>query len=259
MPSSGDFFTLKKAYDADGFVVIRGYLSPDEVREISHKADSAMSDFKYHPKAVGIRKNLDKDDSWFEQYFEHGPQVPLIAGLMNDKPTPASAAFFDKPVGSSIEISQHIDGNGMYDGATLWIALDVADRGNGCLCYVKGSHRQSWSKDALAALNEDSDGAVVVESEPGDAIVHSSRTVHWSRKSTCTTRSRRAMSFFYWTTSCLADRKSWPGQKVSPEALASELRDLDLGAGEAALVALHRDWAAKPYSWRCSVRTLVSS
>lgn len=241
-----DFFALKNAYDADGFVVIPGFLSPDEVRELSERTDAAMSDFRYHPKFVGVRKDVDKADPWFAQYFRHGAHVPLIAGLMNDRPTPSSAAFFDKPAGSSVEISQHVDGFGKLDGTTLWIALDTADRGNGCLCYLKGSHRQSWSKDALAAVSEDSEGAVAVEAEPGDAIIHSARTVHWSRKSTCTARRRRAVSFFYWASSCLENMKSWPGQALSEETLAADFGQLNLEAGVAALRTLDRDWAAWP-------------
>jgi hypothetical protein len=259
MPSLNgvDFFEVKKAYDDDGFVVLRGFLSSDEVRELGERTDALMSNFQENPdsKFKGVRKNLDKASPWFEEYFHHGAQLGLVAGLMNDKPAPSSAAFFDKPAGSSVEISQHIDGLGEFDGATIWMALDVADRGNGCLYYVKGSHRRSWSGEELAALNEDSDGAVAAEVQPGDVIIHSARTVHWSRKSTCTTRRRRAVSWFYWTSSCLegrttwpgqqtketlnakVDKKTWSGQKVTKEALNAKLGKLGLNVTEETLNA----------------------
>jgi phytanoyl-CoA hydroxylase len=253
MPSLNgmDFLELKKTYDEDGFVVIPGYLSEEEVKELREKTEALMSDFQFGAKFNGVRKNLDKTDPWFGEYFHTGAQVPLIAGLMNDKPEPSSAAFFDKPAGSSVEISQHVDGLGTFDGATIWIALDPADCGNGCLNYVKGSHKQTWDGNSLSALNENSDGAIAVEAKPGDAIIHSAKVVHWSRKSSCTTRRRRAISMFYWTTSCLENKESWPGQNKAPQQLAASDLPLktdafDLQAGENTLRNLNREWASKP-------------
>merc|ERR1712137_628974 len=153
---------------------------------------ATMTDWRPGSQWAGVQKNVDKIDPWFEERYHRGAHVPLLAGLIQDKPVCGSVAFFDKPLGSSIEISQHIDGPSGETGATIWVALDTADRDNGCLCYVKGSHLRSWSADELKALDEDSDGAFVFEAAPGDAIIHSARVVHWSRKSTSTTRRRSA-------------------------------------------------------------------
>jgi len=196
----------------DGFVVLRGFFSQEEVNELSTRAGATMTDWRPGSQWAGVQKNVDKIDPWFEERYHRGAHVPLLAGLIQDKPVCSSVAFFDKPPGSSVEISQHVDGPSGETGATIWAALDTADRGNGCLCYVKGSHLRSWSADELKALGEDSDGAFVFEAAPGDAIIHSARVVHWSRKSTCTTRRRRAVSCFYWTATCLEGRESWPGK-----------------------------------------------
>lgn len=242
MPCIDDIDALKAAYDADGFVVLRGFLSAQEVQELSDRTDAVMAGFEFHPSYPGVRKELQKVDAWFKQQFEDGAHVPLVAKLIEDEPAPASAAFFDKPVGSSVEISQHVDGQGSKDGATLWIALDAADRSNGCLCYVRGSHRSRHDAEALRGFSEDSEGAVAIEAAPGDAVVHSARVVHWSRKSACTSRRRRAVSYFYWAAACLG-RAAEP---ATPEALAAELGPLDVAAGAVALEGLERDWATWP-------------
>merc|ERR1719181_944107 len=103
-----------------------------------------------------VRKDLQNVSEWFKVQLEAGPHVPLIAAMILDKPTPASAAFFNKPAGDSREVPPHVDGLGQFDGATIWIALDAADRNNGCLCYVKGSHLKSHKQDELAAFDENS-------------------------------------------------------------------------------------------------------
>lgn len=246
MPPLLDLPALKEAYDRDGFVIIRQYLSVRDVSLLGEHADAVMKDFQYLSSFKGVRKDLNRADNWFKESLESGSHLSLIAALILDKPTAASAAFFDKPIGESGEISQHVDGLGKQDGATIWIALDRADNMNGCLCYVKGSHNKEHSSASLAGFNEESEGAVCIEAQPGDAIIHSARTVHWSRKSSCSDRRRRAVSYFYWSTTTLGG--DWPDKQQPKEQQASGAipKDFDIFKGEAALRALDRDWAKQP-------------
>lgn len=140
---------------------------------------------------------------------------------------------------------QHVDGMGKQDGATMWIALDPSDLANGCLCYVKGSHRDVHSATALASFSEDSEGATCIPAQPGDAIIHSSRTVHWSRKSCSSDRRRRAVSYFYWATSTLGE--DFPGKPHAKQELEVDIagKSVDVQKGVMALKALDRDWAKK--------------
>merc|ERR1712217_324923 len=98
----------------------------------------------------------------------------------------------------------------------------------------------------ISGFNESSEGAVCIEVEAGDAIIHSARTIHWSRAS-ATDRKRRAVSFFYWATSTLGDK--WPGKpemSALPSDFDSKMQQLDLAVGVAALKALDRGWATHP-------------
>ncbi len=83
----------------------------------------------------------------------------------------------------------------------MWIALDRADRGNGCLHYAKGTHRRNLpARVGLPGFSAESEEAVAVEVEPGDATIHSSLTVHWSEANR-SRRSRQAITYFYWAAS----------------------------------------------------------
>ena len=80
--------------------------------------------------------------------------------------------------------------------------IDRADRENGCLFYVKGTHRQDLpSVVGLEGFSAGSEEAVAVEVEPGDATIHSSRTVHWPEANR-SERPRQAIRYFYWAASC---------------------------------------------------------
>ena len=80
-------------------------------------------------------------------------------------------------------------------GATIWIALDRADEENGCLRYVRGTHKLELPNKMGLDFDADSEGAIAVEVSPGDAAIHSALTVHWSEPNR-SDRSRRAISYF---------------------------------------------------------------
>merc|ERR1711879_147032 len=80
--------------------------------------------------------------------------------------------------------------------------------------------------------------------QPGDAIIHSARTVHWSRKSESFSLRRRAVSYFYWKTSTLQDN----AQAKMAQALKKShvAMDIDVAKAVAALASLDRPWATSP-------------
>jgi phytanoyl-CoA hydroxylase len=166
----------------------------------------------------GVVKNLNKIDPWFEDQLERGKQTELIAALLEQELEPASAAWFDRIPGESSGIKPHVDAlSDRREGATLWIALERADRENGCLHYLKGSHRRKLpSQESLEQLLSDSESEVVaVEAEPGDAILHSSSTVHWSGANR-SQRSRKAISYFYWVAASRRRRPQRSSRRSKP-------------------------------------------
>ena len=193
---------IKRCYERDGFVILRGYASPADVQELGCHAEAtvrAASEQAGEPPS-NIRKNLQAKSQWMAAQLTAGAHVPLMKALIGDELEPATAAWFDRPPGSKAGVEPHIDGGGRGTGAvgaTIWIALDAADQGNGCLHYGSGSHRLQHPDGIFLADFDTETNAVAVEVEPGDAAIHSALTAHWSGPNP-TQRPRRAVSFFYW-------------------------------------------------------------
>jgi len=197
-----DIVQIEQDFREDGFTVVRGYLSPAELIELRTRTDRFMEAARARKQYAGTLKNLNKDDPWFQNQLDCGRHVALLEQLLDARLEPATAAWFDRIPGEAAGIEPHFDAIGHgRPGATIWIALDPADQENGCLYYVKGSHRAaSPGKVEQASLSPDAPGVAAVEVAPGDAVIHSSLTVHWSGPNR-TSRSRRAVSYFYWAAS----------------------------------------------------------
>ncbi len=193
---------LKRDFDRDGYVVVRGFLSREELEELRIRAEGCLGEARRSEEYPGVVKNLNRIDPWFEDQLQRGKQAELISALLEDDLEPASAGCFERIPGETSGIKPHIDAIGhRRKGATVWIALDRADRENGCLFYVRGTHRQDLpSVVGLEGFSAESEEAVAVEVEPGDATIHNSRTVHWSEANR-SQRPRQAITYFYWAAS----------------------------------------------------------
>lgn len=195
---------LRETFSRDGCVVIPSFLNPEELAELDARTEAYLErgqhreGFAKKKAFAGTLKNLNVHDEWFDKLLREGRPADVVAHLLDDKLHPATAAFFDRLPGETSGIAPHFDALGhRRQGATLWIALDDTCKENGCLYYVKGSHKKRFeSKVGLAGFNESTEGAFAVELNPGDAAVHSALTVHWSHPNQ-TNRSRRGVSFFY--------------------------------------------------------------
>lgn len=197
---------IKRDFLRDGCVIIPGFLSREELTELQARTEHWM---RGHVGASPARtmKNLQKDDPWFAEQLKSGKQVRLIETLLDDALEPATAAFFARTPGESDGLMPHFDAIGHRRmGATIWIALDRADEGNGCLRYVKGTHKLDLPSKMGLDFDADSEGAIAVEVNPGDAAIHSALTVHWSEPNR-SDRSRRAITYFYWAASSKGNRK----------------------------------------------------
>lgn len=201
-----DVDQIKRDFLRDGCVIIPGFLSREELTELRARTEHWMREHVGASPAT-VRKGLEADDPWFAEQIASGKQVGLIETLLEDALEPATAAFFDRIPGESTAISPHFDAIGHRRmGATIWIALDRADEENGCLRYVRGTHKQELPSKLGLDFDSDSEGAIAVEVNPGDAAIHSSLTVHWSEPNR-SDRSRKAISYFYWAASSKGNGK----------------------------------------------------
>ncbi len=214
-----DITQLKTDFGRDGYVVIRNFLSADELTELTERA-VARSDslFAQRPpeKTFGrnILKGLEANDPYFQRQLLQGRHVPIIESLIDEKPQPASAAWLNKAE-TDTPLGAHIDAD---NGATIWIALDPTDENNGCLYYARGSHRKPTEKHKLSVTARDiaelnaQETAVAAVLAPGDASIHSSRTLHWSGVNP-SGRPRRAVAYFYQRRKNMGDKSRYAGKE----------------------------------------------
>ena len=195
---------VKRRYDQDGFVILRGYLDADEVAELRARAEPVARKLLAERAPSGsfsnIAKELQKHSPWFAKRLQAGRHVPLVKALIGDELVPATAAWFDRPSGCEEEVAPHIDGIGRDRnpslGATIWFALDAADTDNGCLHYGPGTHLVEHPT-GIPIPGFDTRNATAATVAAGDAVLHNALTVHWSGAN-LSQRPRRAVSFFYW-------------------------------------------------------------
>ena len=193
---------LKRDFGRDGYVVLRGFLSQEEVEELRVHTERCLREVETGDEYPGVAKGLNRIDPWFEDQLERGKQRELIAALLEVDVEPASVGWFARLPGETAGIRPHLDAVGhRRHGATAWIALDRADRENGCLYYARGTHRRNLpARVGLEGFSVESPEAVAVEVAPGDATIHNSRTVHWSEANR-SRRPRQAITYFYWAAS----------------------------------------------------------
>ena len=212
---------LRNDFDRDGFVVLRGYLDTDELREMRSYRDAYAHKVKsLDDVAVGAIKGLDQDDLWFRAYLEGGKHIPVMKHLIRDGLAPDNVTWINKT--KSVQRTlPHYDALGSYltppSGISLWIALDDIDRKNGSLHNEKGSHLRDFPNAyPLPNYDEQNENVVAVEAKAGDAVMHSAKVIHFSID-VVEERPRHAMVYAYWGGSAKIDAEA-PAQSRSAYA-----------------------------------------
>ena len=178
-------------------MILRNFVPEAQLNEICQRAEAVT---KALPNAGGmftnVTKGLEKRDDYFGDLLEKGPQVPILEMLMGKKPEPTTASFFTKDEHSE-EVHPHSDA---LQGGVIWIAIDPAGKDNGCLHFLKGSHRKEEEFAHLKAheANDLTDHPDVAEAamNPGDIVFFRPTTVHWSGPNQAGT-TRRGFNCFY--------------------------------------------------------------
>lgn len=172
---------LKADFDRDGVVIIRDFVTPETAREICARAEAATRALpRRHDPFSNVTKGLERLDGYFGELLHRGPQVPVLTTLLGQKPEATTASFFTKDENHQ-EVHPHSDA---MDGVVTWIALDETNERNGCLQFLKGSHKRQEEFRHLRAhvptdLSDHPDRFEAAMS-PGDIVIFRPTTVHWS-------------------------------------------------------------------------------
>lgn len=207
MSAHPDSNTLREDFRRDGYVVIRGFLSPSEMAELWREirryvnevvpklpSDQNFYETKGQPETLKYCKDMARHDAYFRKMFESDRFVKLAETLLGGPVIGTNLSMFNKPPRIGEETPPHQDGFYFMlepnEALTMWLALEKVDAGNGCVRYVTGSHRKPMRAHTRTKIlgfsqgmvdygtPEDKANEVAMTAEPGDLLVHHSMTIH---------------------------------------------------------------------------------
>ncbi len=215
---------LKEAFDRDGYVVIRSFYAPAEVEALNTHidwyitellpqlpSDAAFYEVKGQPETIMRLQAMADYDNHFKELYSSDRFVKLAELLLDDGVVTKNMQWFTKPARIGVETPPHQDGFYFMlepnEALTLWLALDTVNDENGCVCYVRGSHRRGMRPHRQTAVLGFSQGVTdygeadyaaeaPIHAVPGDLIAHHCMTIHRADANP-SERPRRALGFVY--------------------------------------------------------------
>lgn len=222
--------SVRASFHRDGFAVIHNFLDPSELAGLQSGLDRFLRDIAPTVDRAHVMYEDSADPASLKQadcihleptldQWRIGGRVRQLAEFLIGPVVPQQGEFFDKPPHNNRPTPPHQDG--FYFcldpniACTIWIPLDRADRDNGALSYVKGSHRLGVLPHRATAVLGFSQGlipdpatlgeSVLCEVDPGDILVHHSLTVH-SASGNTSPRHRRSIGYVYYSASAKVDQ-----------------------------------------------------
>lgn len=229
-----------RAYEAQGFVIVRGLLAPEEVESLKERARAIVTgeppkdlarlivrDVRVAKGRVtvadpelGMWKLLDPDrfDATFRAYPTTSAILDVCESLIGPDLMSFLVMMIYKPPMME-EAIHHYHQDAMYfpfgphdEVLGSWVALDRTDGDNGTLRVIPGSHRGELQKHEKpeGEVNlgvygvqgyDDHPDEVVVALEPGDGIFFHSKLLHKTAGNR-TERHRRVMTVHYASAKC---------------------------------------------------------
>jgi len=216
--------THKEEFDQNGFLVVRDFYGPQQLATLRTGLDRyiyevvpTLSDREafFHdrtrPETLKQLQHMGRDP-FFEQYRQQPAWLALAEELLGEPCTAQEPEWFNKPPGTDHATPPHQDNYYFClqpaHVVTLWLALDPVDEENGCLRYVRGSHRGGIRDHCLTNILGFSQGIadygapdrnheVAVRLAPGDLVAHHGETIHRAEPNRSAARQRRAFAMVF--------------------------------------------------------------
>ncbi|WP_309713668.1 phytanoyl-CoA dioxygenase family protein [Armatimonas sp.] len=224
---------LAEAFHRDGFVIVPGLFSPDEVEtikatfmaqnaegpveglsEIRRGGKDGYSDndpLAFYPRMMHPHKHADKPVGPLSMRYMLDPRVQeFLRLLMKEEPVAAQSMFYFKPAGAR---GQDLHQDNYYLRVApdtcyaAWTALDDVDQENGGMVAVPGSHtlpvlcptpadKTLFFTDQHVDIPEGM-AAIPVDMKAGDVFFFNGSVIHGSYTNSSKDRFRRAFICHY--------------------------------------------------------------
>lgn len=236
MQWTNDHEELLRQYNEQGFVIIREFCSAAEVRQLrDHLDDYIRNTVPDLPpmdvfcedtsdrQQIRMLPRMQEHSDRFDSLLTSGSLPDVAKAMCGTDIVPRDTAYFNKLPHIGEATPPHQDGYYFHldpcEALTLWLALDDVDEENGCVHYVRGSHRQGMRPHGRSQVlgfsqgildygtDEDLAGEVAACVSAGDLIIHDALTVHRTDPNH-SPRSRRALGFVYYSCRAQVDESA---------------------------------------------------
>ncbi|MCB1209052.1 MAG: phytanoyl-CoA dioxygenase family protein [Verrucomicrobiales bacterium] len=197
-------------YESDGVVIIRQFLTAEEVVAVRDELDRYIRDdlaerpidartLEADEKTVRNLWRLEKYNDWFKALGEREDIRALVAPLLHGEPLLCAVETFNKPARIGSGVPYHQD-NAYFcqtppDMLTVWIAIDPVTPANGPVYFIKGSNKEPVPPTQPSGVRGNSIGLAETPKMPldeqfcallaaGDASIHHCNTIHHSAPNT---------------------------------------------------------------------------
>jgi phytanoyl-CoA hydroxylase len=240
---------LRRDFERDGFVSLPSFLTPDEILEVNAETrrfiegtvPTLPAEFVYHedkddPRTLKQVQRLQEHDRYFGSMMFGSRFERLARTLLGEGVVGKNMQYFNKPASIGQPTPPHQDGYFFMlepnHALTMWLALEDVTEEQGCVRYVRGSHKRGMRPHGRSGVlgfsqhildfgtQEDREGEVAFPCEAGHLIAHHSLTVHWADGNASKDRSREALGFIYHGESAREDEAA---QAEYQRRLATEL------------------------------------
>ena len=226
---------VQAAYARDGFVVVRNFLSSDDLGELCASLEryikekvpelpdsSAFFHDRARPETLKQLQHIQDED--LTRYTHDKHWTNLAETLIGEPVHAETPEWFNKPPGIDHTTPPHQDNYYFCltpaSVTTIWVALDPATAVNGALRYVQGSHllgiRPHGSTNVLGFSQgvtdygpADAAREQLIELNPGDAVAHHGNTIHRADPNRSETSNRRAFAIVFQAQSCQRDEDAF--------------------------------------------------
>ncbi len=235
-------------FTRDGFVAIRPLLSSQDMAVLNSEVDRFIREVvpsmpethvyyenKSDQSSLKQIQKMFEFDPFFEDLMLNGAARKIAEQALQDDVVPVNMQYFNKPPGIGQATPAHQDGYYFHldpcEAATGWLALEEVDDENGCIHYIRGSHRADEFRPhgysgvlgfsqgiTNFGTQSDTDNAMSFPGHAGTFLMHHAKTVHWAGANTSQTRSRRALGFIYYAKSAKLDVAARDAYQASLDA-----------------------------------------
>ena len=218
---------VRECYSASGYVVVRGVVSGDLVREAEQHVHATIAQHPGVPFDKLHQSPLYLEDPFYLRLCRQPHLLDIAEQILGPDLALFATGYIIKSPASDMTVLWHQDGSYWplepMEVCTLWLAITESGKHNGCMRVIPGTQRMDLQslaerKDKSSLLGTSLDESLVDESqavdlelEPGDVSLHHPHIIHGSNANESPTRWRLNLVIRVIASSTRITDPAWPG------------------------------------------------